>query len=259
MDECKIVSLNVRGIRDEQKRKQIFAYMRNIHADIVVLQETHSVQEDVRLWKKQWGQDAYFSHSSTKSGGTCILINNNNGYQTKSIACDKNGRYVIVEVTDKDRTYLIVNVYRPNIDDPDFYTKLYNEINNLEGKELIVVGDFNLVLDPTLDWMQKVIYHPQARKIVLKIMDEMELLDLWRIDNPQRKIYSWTRKYKNRISGSRIDLALMSQSIANKTKSIKYVPGFKSDHSMIEIKLLRNDAGRGRGSWKFNLKLLCDM
>ena len=48
-----VLSLNVRGIRDLNKRKSIFTWTRNQKADIIFLQETFSTPDVFDSWKFQ--------------------------------------------------------------------------------------------------------------------------------------------------------------------------------------------------------------
>ena len=50
----KIFTINVRGIANAEKRRAIFERHR-IHADILILQETHSVKENEKIWENEWG------------------------------------------------------------------------------------------------------------------------------------------------------------------------------------------------------------
>ena len=48
-----VLSLNVRGIRDPNKRKSIFTWARNQKVDINFLQETYSTPDVFDSWKFQ--------------------------------------------------------------------------------------------------------------------------------------------------------------------------------------------------------------
>ena len=72
--KCTIVSLNVRGIRDQVKRRSIFSYLKDQKASFYFLQETFSETSDETIWKKEWGGNIIFSHGSRQSRGVCILI-----------------------------------------------------------------------------------------------------------------------------------------------------------------------------------------
>ena len=53
--KLRVVSLNVRGLGDRQKRRSVFQYVRG-KADIVLLQETHLDSDEKReLWQTEWG------------------------------------------------------------------------------------------------------------------------------------------------------------------------------------------------------------
>lgn len=70
----KIISLNVNGIRDLTKRNSIVIFCKRKNADLIFLQETHSVDSDVKFWKSQWGDQGYFCHFSQQSAGVAILL-----------------------------------------------------------------------------------------------------------------------------------------------------------------------------------------
>ena len=48
MKLIKILSLNVRGLRNHVKRRALFLYLKNQKADFYCLQETFSLEEDDR-------------------------------------------------------------------------------------------------------------------------------------------------------------------------------------------------------------------
>jgi len=56
------ISLNVRGLRDNTKRKSIFLFCKGEKAHITLLQETHSTPEDEKFWVNQWGDKIIFDH-----------------------------------------------------------------------------------------------------------------------------------------------------------------------------------------------------
>ena len=64
MSKLEIASLNIRGFQDNNKRKRILQTLSYSKFDIILLQETHSTDEDVDLWKKDWIGCAFF-HQST--------------------------------------------------------------------------------------------------------------------------------------------------------------------------------------------------
>ena len=55
-------------------------------------------------------------------------------------------------------------------------------------------GDWNLVLNPDIDYMNyKNINNKRAQEIVLDIKEELELSDVWREINPEIRRFTWRR------------------------------------------------------------------
>ena len=50
----KIVTQNVRGLRNELKRRGMFQHLCN-KGDIICMQETHSNKNDEIFWQNEWG------------------------------------------------------------------------------------------------------------------------------------------------------------------------------------------------------------
>ena len=61
----KFSTFNCQGIGNCSKRRAIFKWLKHFHRDVVLLQETHSVEEHESNWKKDWKGDIYFNHGST--------------------------------------------------------------------------------------------------------------------------------------------------------------------------------------------------
>ena len=82
-------------------------------------------------------------------------------------------------------------------------------------------------------------------------MEEAKLSEVWRLNNPDVKHYSWFRYLPTPVFG-RIDFYLISDSILSNVDSCEYLPGFKTDHSFIEIVISTKNDNRGPGMWKLN-------
>ena len=71
----KIISLNVRSLRNHLKRKKIFQWIREKKLHIVCLQETFVTNEIMNVIDSEWDGDIYHSPSdSSPSRGVLILF-----------------------------------------------------------------------------------------------------------------------------------------------------------------------------------------
>ena len=68
-----VVSLNVRGIREQTKRRSIFSYLKDQRANVYFLQETYSEPADENMWKNEWGGKIFFSHMALIIAKVCAL------------------------------------------------------------------------------------------------------------------------------------------------------------------------------------------
>ena len=64
-----VLSLNVRGIRDQIKRRSILSYLKDQKANIYFVQETYLERADENIWRNEWGGELFFSHGTKHSKG----------------------------------------------------------------------------------------------------------------------------------------------------------------------------------------------
>ncbi len=93
------------------------------------------------------------------------------------------------------------------------------------------------------------------RTEIQAMLDVFNLVDTWRAVNPNSRRYTW---HARGIS-SRVDYLFISEHLLNEVNECKINPGLHSDHSILSLELNTNKINRGKGLWKFNLKLLKDM
>ena len=143
-ENLRIITQNIRGLRDFAKRKGAFQFARK-RCEIALFQETYSNEEDERLWKIQWGDEAVFSHGTNKSRGCIILYKQSKVDVIRKIS-DEGGRYCGIIANIKDKPTLIMNVYAPNntIENRKFFSTIRNNLQDLQeeitGLDIIVGG-----------------------------------------------------------------------------------------------------------------------
>ena len=112
-----------------------------------ILQEDHCTKEKERLWSSEWGFSAIFSSVSSSSAGVCILFNNNFQFEIKKQFSDPDGRFILVDLKLENKTITLGNIYAPNNDNPNFFKNVLSHLRSFECENIILGGDFNLVLD----------------------------------------------------------------------------------------------------------------
>ena len=128
----KIASFNCRGLKDNFKRRDIFNWLKKSKYDLILIQETHSGLRVENRWKAEWGCDVYFSHGTNNSRGVAILLRNTFQYKVKCVKVDDDGRICLLKITFDERDYIVASIYGPNVDDPNFFCKLFDMVESLK-------------------------------------------------------------------------------------------------------------------------------
>lgn len=108
-----VFSVNVRGIKNEVKRKSLFLFLQNKGADFYFIQETHSSELNISHWSSPWGRNVWFSHGSNHSAGVAILQGKFGGKIIKHDT-DKDGRWLILMADINQSLVILVDIYASN-------------------------------------------------------------------------------------------------------------------------------------------------
>lgn len=87
------------------------------------------------------------------------------------------------------------NVYGPNTDTPGFYEKVRETFLEFDNDYFVLCGDLNIALNASMDTYNYLhVNNPKARDKVLEIMEDLQMVDYYRILYPENKIYTWKKK-----------------------------------------------------------------
>ena len=255
--EHNISTYNCRGLRDGKNRKKLFEWLKGKRNDIIMMQETHSTKTDEVIWRAEWGGDICFAHGKKDSKGVMILFKDKYNIKILEVNSDGGvGRVLYVTVEIDGTEILLVNIYAPNEDNPDFFHTVFKKISEINKTHCIVGGDYNLVLNVNLDKEGgRLITNEKAQRCVKEYMKTLEMVDVWRVKHSLLREYTWRRRRPSVIQ-CRLDFFLTSQGILNMTQGATIGTSFISDHSIVTLSLKLNNVMRGTGYWKLNCSML---
>ena len=70
-----LLTLNINGLKTDNKRIDLFEQLQNKSMDIVFLQETHTTPETSTKWEKDWKRKSFWhSEPNPKASGAAILL-----------------------------------------------------------------------------------------------------------------------------------------------------------------------------------------
>ena len=241
------------------KRKAMYNYFKDHQLDIVFMQEVHCTKKTSKLWEQEWGNGKWLVSSDRSNSRGCVIMFKNSKIKVINHFTDHEGRYIIANIVIDEVQYTLCNLYAPNEDSPNFFNSMLTTLEKRATGNIVIGGDFNLVMNPNLDRKNQIGNNHKAHEILNTFVEVLDLSDVWRIRNPEKRAYTWFKRNPNDTSNaSRIDMFLTNTGVANKANKVSITSNCRTDHSMITMEIVDNDLQRGPGVWKFNDKLLLD-
>ena len=257
LSDLHILSFNTQGLQGLNKRTDVLEFLKDKKYQIYCLQDTHFTDEDVEKLKDQWGQNYILSNFKSNARGVAILIGKDVEIEIHKQIIDEDGNYIILDITISNQRLTLINLYGPNNDNPMFFQNIADHIDNIPNDKYIVCGDYNCILDPSLDcYNYKHVNNPKARDKVIDIINIHNMVDPFRENFPRLKRYTWRKK--NPLKQARLDYFLISENMMQYVKSSRIEMGYRSDHSIVALVLSFDGFKHGKSYWKHNNSLLTD-
>ena len=168
-----------------------------------------------------------------------ILIDPKIKCKVEKKICDKNGRYIVLDIALADTRVALVNIYAPNDvnQQVSFFKELQEQLQEFSEENIIIGGDFNC----TLSEKDKKGGNPRNRKHAVvkeikKLCNLYKLNDILRSLNPSAEEFTWRNKsFKIQC---RLDFLLISKKLNDLTNKCKIVYAPETDHLAILIHLI---------------------
>jgi len=156
----------------------------------IFLQEIYSTLGVENIWKSQWRGDTSFSHGSEHSKGVMLLFKEKFDYEVTIQQEDEQGRFIILKSVIQGQPIVLVNIYAPNKTkvQSTFFEEIQNELDELKLDktcDVIVGGDFNVILDADLDGTGGKPLKKKSCKNIEDLCSSFDLIDIYRNRNPE--------------------------------------------------------------------------
>ena len=135
--------------------------------------------------------------------------------------------------------FVLVNIYGPNneANKCSFLQDLKEVIESFPPTyNILVAGDFNVVLDNKLDIIAGGEHNDQYVKIFNDFLCKADLYDAWRIFHGQEKEFPWSNN-QSPWKARRLDYVLVNSVLFNKVIASEMFPVPNTDHCGVEIEL----------------------
>ena len=109
-------------------------------------------------------------------------------------------RVLLIEIAITNKKIYISNVYAPQAkqDKIDFFAHVQHTMDSLDikkkkKKSLILLGDFNSVMDNNLDIVTGEKHNGLEVEALNKLTADLDLHDCWRVKHGNEREYTWSR------------------------------------------------------------------
>ena len=172
------------------------------------------------------------------------------------VLSDPVGRLCILDVTIKDKAFRLIG---PNVTSelPAFFRRIEPYV---PSKRVILVGDWNAVLDPNLDRGAITVgTNTLDARHFCDFVQRLDLVDKFRERHPNKIACTWTGRGASAQLYSYLDRVLVKRVDLDYLGGPSFDPYKDSDHKFFCVSI-RLDKARSRmsGYWKFNSSLLAE-
>lgn len=252
----KIATLNVYGLRDQTKLKNVQNFFYKEKLSILLLQETHYLKNSDN-WEKLWKGKSYWAGMSRHSSGVGVIFNEKQNVKIKKTELDKEGRFIIINCEIEKEEYTIMCVYLPDIPSlrhKYIKNKLLPKLNTLQARgKLILGGDFNCVESEQNDRLGGTTNpcHIKGMEMMEPYLKNLDLNDIW-----ENKIAGFTWYNHDKSIASRIDRIYTQPETKKQIIKIENKEVHFTDHNTVIITVEVNKNQQGKGYWKMNTMVL---
>uniref|UniRef100_A0A803SLC5 Reverse transcriptase domain-containing protein n=1 Tax=Anolis carolinensis TaxID=28377 RepID=A0A803SLC5_ANOCA len=255
--KIKIYSNNINGFNSPNKRSKVWHLIKKGKYDVICLQETHIMNKHVaHLTQKSLGT-TYHASCSEKKRGVVTYVNEK--IKSKKVFNDQDGRMLGVRLEIEGKILLICNIYAPNGSKTQFIEGLHQKILEQEYDDLLIMGDFNGVVNSKLDKSDKgkgkkgKVAGELPRKFK-EVKEDLGLIDIWRHQHAEERDFTFLSN--RHLTWSRIDMIWGTRTITNEVTRVKILPRTNSDHAPIEMVIESRGRREKEYRWKLNDVLL---
>ena len=125
----------------------------------------------------------FHANGDQKKAGVAILISDKIDFKMKDVKRDKEGHYIMIKGTTKEKDIIIINIYAPNIGALQYVRQMLTSVKGEINDYTIIVGDFNTPLTH-MDGSIKQKINKETQTLN-DTMDQLDLIDTYRDISPQ--------------------------------------------------------------------------
>ena len=194
---------------DKNKRLRKLLAIRNLDSDVsIIIDSQMDERDESSLFKAHRTIMSEYNIISnyTKPRGITILLKKRTGITLGNVDANDENIIILSILTASNETIDIAAIYGPSDkDDPAFFERVSDKLDNRGYQHKIIIGDWNTTLDACNDQLNYITDpHKKSREVIQSWEDSELIFDAFRYKNPDHKEYTW--RVRNSTKASRLDM-----------------------------------------------------
>ena len=243
--EITFISNNFKGIQNSVKRMNLFEYLKSYITvnGFIFLQEMHSRINDEIKWRDEFNGELLVSYGKTNSCEVAIGFYGSKTIEQTNKISAKSGRILLVEATIDDMVFVLINIYNANTEFEQLETlpdlgSILDKVNDIQSKNIVLGDDFNVIFDISIESLGgNLCLKKKSIAKLIQIKEKINLCDIWRIQNPKIKRFTFQQQHIPGCIQRRLDYFFVSNLRQESVNKADVLAAFSTDHSPLLFSL----------------------
>ena len=162
--------------------------LRHLDTDVKVIVDSHTDNNTLGKLRKEYKIEMAkyeIIGNFNKNRGIMVLTRKSCGYHCTNVKMVEDSNTLQFDLKSPSGVmYNVVAIYAPDKEGATYWTKLYENMERPKSKQ-ILIGDYNVTLDPYLDRCNyKIDNHTKSREVINSWIQREEYLDVYRYIYP---------------------------------------------------------------------------
>ena len=169
--------------------------LKHLDTDVKVIIDSHTDNNTLGKLRKEYKIEMAkydIIGNFTKDRGIMVLTRKSCGYQCTNVKMVRDSNTLQFDLKSPSGImYNVVAIYAPDNKGATYWTELYEYMEKSNPRQ-ILIGDYNVTLDPCLDRCNyKTDNHTQSREVINSWIQREEYIDAYRYLYPTTRGFSW--------------------------------------------------------------------
>lgn len=168
------------GLNNPVNKRWIHSLLQKDNVDVMCIKETHLQGNETKYLGEVFLGLWFHAAAPVKKRGVCLGISKKLHWEVDVVFKDMDGYFLILKRVMYGLKWTLVGIYAPQSGRGILFSKLIDRIDQLAEGILILIGDFNAVMEVSLDKSTQRSSHSVLLPVFKNWLKRNGVIDVWR-------------------------------------------------------------------------------